>query len=86
MILYSDTIQSFIARVKKYAFSILAEEAGLTVRSQYLHFQDYRYKLQFVVFSGRQLGTCHPRLAQIALNCHFNVHRQNRCNQKHPPP
>ena len=71
MILYSDTILSFIARIKQYAFSILKEEAHLDIRSKYLYFRNYRYELEFVVFSGKQLGTCHPRLSQIGLNCHL---------------
>ena len=71
MILYSDTIQSFLARIRKYALYILKDEAKLKVRSKYLYWQKYRYDLQYVVFQGKQLGTCNPRLVQIGLNCHL---------------
>ncbi|MCY4523720.1 MAG: DUF2786 domain-containing protein [Halobacteriovoraceae bacterium] len=71
MILYSDTINSFIARIKKYAFSILKEETDLKVKSRFIYFKNYRYEPQFLVFEGGQLGICNPRLAQIGLNSHL---------------
>ena len=69
MIVYSETIASFIARIKKYAFDIMRDEMKLTMEGEKVIRNGYVYEVQFVVFENKRLlGFCQSRLLQVGIN------------------
>lgn len=69
MILYSDTIKSFISRVKKYAKAIIAKEMRLKVSGDYFLFNGQWIRFSIVVFeSDKEWGFFRPSFQQIGLN------------------
>jgi len=68
-ILYSTTILSFLRKIKKMAFEILAHEMRIKVGRSRFYYQGYSYPLQFVVFDHPStLGTFQSDLFEIGIN------------------
>jgi hypothetical protein len=68
-ILYSTTILSFLRKVKKMAFEILAREMQIKVGHSRLYYQGYSYPLRFIVFDHPStLGTFQSDLFEIGIN------------------
>jgi hypothetical protein len=69
MLLYSETISTFITRIKKMARQILIEEMQLNIRRSRIEFNGMLYPLNFVVFEDNQkLGYFDSQFYQVGLN------------------
>lgn len=69
MLLYNQTVLTFLDRVQKLAFEILRTEAGISVHRKRFSYKDYTYRLGIVVFEDQKLlGYFDQNLMEIGLN------------------
>lgn len=68
MFLYSETVHSFLARVRSYAKEILEREMHLKISRSRLFYRGIYYPINFVVYEGPHLGYWDSRSYQIGIN------------------
>lgn len=68
MFIYSETVNTFLARVRSYAKEILEREMHLKISRSRLFYRGVFYPINFVVYEGPNLGYWDYRSYQIGIN------------------
>ena len=68
MFLYSETVHTFLARVRSYAKEILEREMHFKISRSRLFYRGIYYPINFVVYEGPNLGYWDYRSYQIGIN------------------